>query len=129
MRLTLSEAEPDITREVIVIAEEFRNMALSLPEALEGAHMGHPDFRVGGKIFATLAPDESWGMVKLTREQQEEFVRDEPEVFQPVNGAWGRRGATHVRLVAATEGAVRPALIAAWRNAAPKRLSQQFTDM
>ncbi len=90
--------------------------------------MGHPDFRVRRKIFATLYPDDAWGMVKLTKEQQKAFVRAEPEVFQPVTGAWGYRGATQVCLVAATETAVWPALLAAWRNTAPKRLSQQFAD-
>src|SRR5438874_13515152 len=105
-------------------AEEFRRLALSFPEASEKAHMGHPDFRVRGKIFATLGPDETWGMVKLTAEQQAVFVGIEPDVFQPVNGAWGRRGATQVRLEAATEPAVRQALVAAWRNTAPKRLAE-----
>src|SRR5947209_7418215 len=65
-----------------VTADEFRNLALSLPEASEGAHMDHPDFRVGGKIFATLWPDGDWGMVKLTAEQQAVFTRSEPKVFQ-----------------------------------------------
>jgi len=73
-------------------ADEFRGLALSLPEAVEGAHVGHPDFRVRGKIFATLEPAEDWGMVKLTADQQALFVRTEPGVFQPVNGGWGRRG-------------------------------------
>jgi hypothetical protein len=66
-------------------ADEFRSLALSLPESIEHEHMGHPDFRVGGKIFATLGPDEAWGMVKLNPEQQTVFVRTEPDVFQPVN--------------------------------------------
>ncbi len=109
-------------------AEEFRNLALSLPETREAAHMGHPDFRVRGKIFATLWPDDEWGMVKLTPEQQAAFVRAEPKVFQSVNGAWGARGCTKVRLLPATEGTVRRALVAAWRNTAPKRLAQQFQD-
>jgi hypothetical protein len=109
-------------------AQEFRELALCLPEATEGAHMGHADFRVRGKIFATLGPDESWGMAKLTPEQQAMFVRTEPKVFQPVNGAWGRRGCTYVRLEAATEPSVRQALIAAWRNTAPKRLAEQLED-
>ncbi len=108
--------------------QEFRELALSLPEATESAHMGHPDFRVRGKIFATLGPDEFWGMVKLTPEQQGLFVRTEPNVFQPVNGAWGRRGCTHVRLEAATEPSVRQALVAAWRNTAPKRLAEQLDE-
>ena len=84
--------------------------------------MGHPDFRIGGKIFATLGPDETWGMVKLTPEQQADFVRAKPKVFEPVSGGWGRRGATKVLLKAATKAAVLPALFAAWRNTAPQRL-------
>ncbi|HEV3255917.1 MAG TPA: MmcQ/YjbR family DNA-binding protein [Gemmataceae bacterium] len=109
-------------------ADEFRNLALSLPEASEAAHMGHPDFRLRGKIFATLWPDDEWGMVKLTPEQQGVFIRSEPDVFQPVKGAWGRRGSTRVRLRTATEATVRQALVAAWRNLAPQRLSEQFED-
>jgi hypothetical protein len=109
-------------------ANEFRSLALGLPEAVEAAHMGHPDFRVGGKIFATLGPGEAWGMVKLNAEQQAVFVGTEPDVFQPVNGAWGRRGATYVRLEAATVAAVRQALVVAWRNTAPKRLARELDD-
>ncbi len=107
-------------------AEEFRSLALSLPAAAEDAHMGHPDFRVRGKIFATLGPDEDWAMVKLTPDQQAALVRAEPEVFEPFGGAWGGRGYTKVCLAAAHEATVRPALIAAWRNTAPKRLAEQF---
>jgi len=85
--------------------------------------MSHPDFRVAGRIFATLGyPRRGWGMVKLTPEQQEFFVRAQPGAFVPVNGAWGRAGATNVRLPAAKKGAVREALMIAWRNRAPKRL-------
>jgi hypothetical protein len=73
-------------------ANEFRKLALGLPEASEAAHMGHPDFRVRGKIFAALGPDEDWGMVKLTADEQASLVHDEPEVFEPFGGAWGRRG-------------------------------------
>jgi hypothetical protein len=109
-------------------AAEFRQLALSLPETLEAAHMDHPDFRVRGKIFATLGPGEAWGMVKLTPEQQAAFIRTEPNVFQPIKGAWGQRGCTQVRLEAATEPAVRQALLAAWRNTAPRRLAQQFDE-
>src|SRR5258707_8747134 len=100
-------------------------MALSLPEAAESAHMGHPDFRVRGKIFATLGPDEAWGMVKLSPEQQGQFIRDEPEVFAPIPGGWGRRGATKVHLELATEDTLRPALVAPWRNVPPKRLAKE----
>jgi hypothetical protein len=101
----------------------FRRLALGMPEASEVGHMGHPDFRVRGKIFATLGyPDESWGMVKLTPEQQEAFVDAEPEVFAPVKGGWGRRGATIVRLRPAKARSVRVALAVAWRNVAPRSL-------
>ena len=101
----------------------FRRLALGLPEAVEGAHMGHPDFRVNGKIFATLGyPDGEWAMVKLTPEQQTAFVEGEPEVFRPVKGGWGLRGATNVRLSAAHPRALGPALATAWRNVAPRRL-------
>jgi hypothetical protein len=106
---------------------EFRELALALPETAEAEHMGHPDFRVGGKIFASLGyPDESWGMVKLTPDQQEEFVREDPAVFEPVPGGWGRRGSTRVRLERATEETLRPALAAAWRNTAPRRLAARL---
>lgn len=107
-------------------AKKFRTLALRLREASEESHMGHPDFRVGGKIFATLGPDEDWGMVKLTPEQQAALLRDEPDVFHPESGAWGRGGCTIVRLRNAKELTVRHALLNAWRNTAPKRLVQEF---
>lgn len=107
-------------------ADEFRNLALSLPEAMERAHMGHPDFRVRGKIFATLWAGDEWGMVKLTPAEQDAFVQAEPKVFEPVKGAWGARGCTKVRLRSAKKAIVWRALIDAWRNTAPKRLAQQF---
>ena len=106
-------------------ANEFRKIALSLPEAVESAHMGHPDFRVRGKIFATLYPGDTAGMVKLTPEQQEAFVHAEPEVFTPVKGSWGRRGCTTVNFRAAKKSTLRNALATAWRNTAPKRLVGQ----
>jgi hypothetical protein len=110
-----------------VTADDFRQIALSLPEALESAHMDHPDFRVRGKIFATLGyPDQEWGMVKLTPEQQTSLVRAEPAVFVPAKGAWGRRGSTIVRLDTVDQVALSSALVAAWRNVAPKRLSDRF---
>jgi hypothetical protein len=109
-------------------ADDFRSLALSFPETVEAAHMNHPDFRVGGKIFATLGPNEEWGMVKLTPEQQRLFVRTEPEAFQSIKGAWGRRGCTQVKLETATEPSVRQALEAAWRNIAPKRMIQELDD-
>jgi hypothetical protein len=109
--------------------DDFRHLALSLPEAEESAHMGHPDFRIRNKIFATLSPPgEGWGMVKLTPEQQALFVRTAPKVFQPIPGGWGRQGCTKVLLDAADEPSVRQALIAAWRKIAPKNLAEQFDD-
>ena len=108
--------------------DDFRRMALCLPEASEGAHMGHPDFRVRGKIFATIWPDDGWGMVKLTLDQQAMFMRAEPEVFVPVKGGWGRKGATNVRLESANPTTVRRALVTAWRNIAPKRLAETLED-
>jgi len=107
---------------------EFRSLALSLPEAVERAHMGHPDFRVRGKIFATLWPGDEWGMVKLTPAEQDVFVQAEPKVFEPVKGAWGARGCTKVRLRSAKKAIVWRALVDAWRTTAPKRLAQQFED-
>lgn len=109
-------------------ANEFRRLALDLPEAAESSHMNHPDFRVRGKIFATLGPGEIWGMVKLTPEQQAGYLRTAPAVFEPAAGAWGRRGATLVHLKAAPERLVRKALAEAWRNTAPKSLALRLED-
>lgn len=104
---------------------DFRRIALALPEAEEGSHMSHPDFRVAGKIFATLGyPDKSRGMVKLSPEEQHYFSKDYPDVFVPVKGAWGRGGATSVHLKAAKKDMLSKAIQAAWRNTAPKRLSE-----
>jgi len=106
---------------------KFRELALSFPEAIESAHMHHPDFRVGGKIFATLGyPDEHSAMVKLSAEDQREFVRSSAGVFTPAKGAWGREGATNINLAEATIDIVREALTAAWREIAPKRLSKNL---
>ena len=100
---------------------EFRKMALEIPTAVERSHMNHPDFRVAGKIFASLgAPDESWGMVKLTPEQQRAFIAKAPEVFKPCSGAWGRQGATNVYLASAKASIVRAALEAAAKNVASR---------
>src|SRR5215469_14683590 len=104
---------------------KFRELALRFPEAIESAHMRHPDFRAGGKIFATLGyPDENSAMVKLSADDQKEFIRTSPGVFTPVKGAWGRQGATTINLSAAKIGTVREALTAAWRKTAPKRLTK-----
>jgi hypothetical protein len=90
-------------------------MALALPEAVEFSHMQHPDFRVGGRIFATLGhPSSEWAMVKLTPDDQELFVQLDPKGLEPVPGGWGRQGATRVLLKSARKGVVRDALQAAW---------------
>jgi hypothetical protein len=103
-------------------AAEFRRLALSLPEAVESSHMNHPDFRVGGTIFATLGPDETWGMVKLTPREQADALRRAREVIARASGAWGRRGSTIIQLADADAAMVEELLTAAWRNVAPKRL-------
>ncbi|MBV9703393.1 MAG: MmcQ/YjbR family DNA-binding protein [Methylobacteriaceae bacterium] len=106
-------------------AEEFRRLALGLPGACEGAHLGHADFRVGGRIFATLGwPEEGFAMVKLAPEEQEMYRSIDPAAFVPVKGAWGRRGATQVRLPLAASASVHGALSAAWRRAAPRPASR-----
>jgi hypothetical protein len=108
-------------------AKEFRQIALSLPESFESSHMAHPDFRVAGKIFATLdAPSKGWGMVKLWPDQQAELTRADPKAFKPAAGTWGLRGATLVLLSAAKTALVRRALADAWRNNAPTRLSREL---
>lgn len=109
-------------------AAAFRALALRFPESIEAEHMGHPDFRVGGKIFATLGPDGNWGMVKLTPDLQSLFLRTSP-AFEPASGAWGRRGSTVVRLDAADEPSVHQALAAAWKNTAPKRLARGYDEL
>ena len=104
-------------------ANDFRKIALSLPETEERSHMSHPDFRVAGKIFATLGyPDKTRGMVKLSPEDQHYFSKDHPDTFVPVKGAWGKKGATSVVLKAAKKDVLSKAIHAAWRNTAPKRL-------
>jgi hypothetical protein len=110
-------------------AADFRRIALSLEGAEEGSHMGAADFRVGGRIFATLASQkDGYGNLMLTPEQQAEFVGELPEVFLPVHGGWGRMGATHIRLANATEDVLTGALRVAWtrrveKNAGSKKKS------
>ena len=107
-------------------AADFRKLALALPEASEGAHMGHADFRVGGKIFATLGyPNARFGMVAISPQEQDLLVRQHPNAFAPAPGAWGRAGSTSVRLAIAPRLAVKYALESAWTRRAPKRLQAQ----
>jgi hypothetical protein len=97
--------------------EEFRKIALALPETEERSHMGHPDFRVRGKIFATLgSPNAEWGMVKLAPDEQLVLVAAMPDVFAPAAGAWGRQGSTLVRLERADAASVLEAMILACAN-------------
>jgi len=109
-----------------VTAASFRKLALQLPGVFEQAHMGHPDFRVGGKVFATLDyPEPGWAMVSLTPEDQHAFLTQHPRMFTRVKGAWGDRGATSIALRHATVAAVSAALAAAHetRLTRPKRTS------
>lgn len=99
-------------------AREFRKMALMLPDAQESAHMDHPDFRYVNKIFASLGPKESYGMVNLTPEQQKEFLASHPEMFEPCAGTWGKRGYTKIILEYADKSAVKEALELAWKKVA-----------
>ena len=102
---------------------EFRRIALALPGATAGAHMGHADFRVAGRIFATLGnPDPAWGVVALAPDQQALLTATTPETFVPVPGGWGERGWTRVRLAAADRATLKEALAMAWRSRAPKSL-------
>lgn len=105
--------------------EVFRRIALAMNGVVEGAHMRHPDFRVHGKIFATLHPDQQWGMVKLTPEQQQRFVREAPATFAPEKGEWGRRGYTAVRLAVADEETLGEVMTLAWQNVLRKRRTTQ----
>jgi hypothetical protein len=97
--------------------DQFRQLALAIPQAVESAHMNHPDFRLDDKIFASLGkPDDDWGMVKLTPEEQRTFIKGSPKAFQPCAGAWGERGYTNVHLPSITTETLRSALTAAAAN-------------
>ena len=105
-------------------ADDFRRIALSFAGAEERAHMNHPDFRVGGKIFATLgSPNADWGMVALLPEQQELAIEAQPDSFKPAAGAWGRGGSTLVKLDQVSEEWLERALGWAWQKRAPARKS------
>ena len=101
---------------------QFRKLALSFDGAVERSHMNHPDFRFGerGRIFATIGPDGTWGAVKLTPEQQSQFLGAAPEAFKPAAGAWGKGGMTVVTFKPAKTAAVRIALELAWKNVVRK---------
>jgi hypothetical protein len=97
-------------------ANDFRRIALGLAGAIESAHMDHPDFRANGKIFATIHHDHEWGMVKLTPDQQQKFVRENVGTFVPENGAWGRAGCTKVRFESVDSETLGEAMTLAWQN-------------
>ncbi len=104
-------------------AAGFRRIALRLPEAVESSHFGNADFRVGGKIFATLSlQSEGYGVLLLTPEQQAGMVEDAPKIFSPVPGGWGRQGSTRVLLSKVAPDILEAALRTAWLRRAPKRL-------
>ena len=106
--------------------EDFRNLALSLPDAEERSHMNHPDFRVNGKIFATLPnPDNGQAMVKLPPDQQAAFMELDPKSFVPVKGGWGRQGCTNVVLSSVKEKTLRGALTMAWQSASQKKAAKK----
>jgi hypothetical protein len=120
MKMKHSRDAAQLTRPVeyhfAMNAADFRRIALSLEGAEESSHMGAPDFRIGGRIFATLASeDQGFGNLMLTPEQQADFVRELPDVFLPVRGGWGRMGATHIRLAKANEDVLAGALRTAWK--------------
>ena len=106
-------------------ATDFRRMALGLAGAVEGAHMGHPDFRVNDRIFATLHHDPEFGMVSLTPDQQQQFMRAHPDAFAPESGAWGRAGSTRVHLASVHEETLGEAMTLAWQNTVNKGASPQ----
>jgi len=95
---------------------DFRRIALSFEGAEEGSHVGSPDFRVGGRIFATLASQkQGYGNLMLAPEQQAAFVEEAPDIFIPIAGGWGKMGMTHIKLSAANEDVLYGALQTAWK--------------
>jgi hypothetical protein len=104
----------------MLTADDFRRIALGMEDAVESSHMGHPDFRFNGKIFASLTADAKSGMVKLTPEQQRQIVRAHPAAFEPSSGAWGRNGSTSVKFDALDEETLGEAMTLAWQNTASK---------
>jgi len=106
-----------------MLENDFRRIALGMKGAVEGAHMAHPDFRVNNRIFATLHHDRAFGMVNLTPDQQEQFIRERPDVFEPESGAWGRAGSTRVRLASVDEEMLGEAVTLAWQNTVNKSAS------
>ena len=105
-----------------VLPDDVRALALMLPEAIPGAHKGNPDFRIGGRVFATLWTEEERVVLRLSPEDQARLLEAEPDLFSAIDGAWGRRGWTNLALDACAEELLREALLAAWRATAPAAL-------
>jgi hypothetical protein len=119
----IAELERDETASHLMTPKTFRRIALSLPEATEGSHFSNADFRIAGKIFATLALEhQGFGVLLLTPDQQASMIEDAPEIFSPVPGGWGEKGATRVTLKKVPADILEAALRVAWRRKAPKRL-------
>lgn len=106
--------------QLMLTADDFRDAALSMNGVVERAHMGHPDFRANGRIFASLSANEESGALKLTPEEQRELMRSHGKVFTPAAGAWGRQGWTVVQLDPADEASVRGAMLLAWQGVVSK---------
>ncbi|MCJ2013462.1 MmcQ/YjbR family DNA-binding protein [Methylobacterium sp. J-076] len=109
--------------------EDVRGLAGLLPEVIEGAHRGNPDFRVGGRVLATLWVEEERLVLRLTPEARDAFCDAEPDLFQPLDGAWGRRGWTNLDLDPCEEETLRAALLAAWRVTAPADLLLRYEGL
>lgn len=111
-----------------MMVEEARALAALLPATIVGAHRGNPDFRVGGRVLATLWTEEERLVLRFTSEIQAHFCEAEPDLFSPLDGAWGRRGWTNLDLMDCEEDTLRTALLAAWRCTAPPDLVASFAD-
>lgn len=110
-------------REDLMTAEDFRRIALSMPEATAAAHQGHPEFRIAGKIFANLSlEEEGYGVLFLDESQQSELLKTAPDIFSPLPGGLGRKGSTRVFLASITQEALEEAMRNAWKKRAPKEL-------
>lgn len=101
--------------------DDFRELVLGLDGVVERAHMRHPDFRVNGRILATLTADEREGVVMLRPEEQQHLIDEHPTIFRPAAGAWGRQGCTVVRLAEASSHVVKGPLLLAWQHAMEKQ--------
>jgi hypothetical protein len=106
--------------------DAFQKLALSLPETIESSHFDVPDFRVGGKIFATAGRIDGKAVLKLTRDQQQMLCEAEPDMFEPVSGGWGRQGWTNLVLAKTDTKTAKSVIWMAWRNTAPKKLLKAY---